>query len=216
MRNVLLWSIYLTWVGEGVIRKRLGNVNKLLQSTVAKRMLTIHKIEAKTIHDSMITSIKSVVECDNALDYRRKLAKHWKQFTVERIRAYLNYINEMANLEQRALAIISSYDHRLRRIRRIASGKVGHYTPKNLLVDDITAIETKYKTPIKLKDRYKLAKFSGVNITDFYWDPRCVRTLWTMVGVRLPVGSSSSGKGSFSRDGKYISSMFGDGKGHGE
>jgi hypothetical protein len=186
--NLLLWSVYVTWVAKKVIRKRPGrNKTKYLQSDIAKTMLTIHKIDAKLIHDSMINSIKAIVGFDDALTYRRELERYCKNCSDTQIILYLHHIQKMANLEQRALAIIASYNRRLRRIRRLAKGRYGPYTPENLLKDDIIAIEEKYKTPIKLDNRYRLAKVTGVNITDFYWDPRWVRNLgrWWVHVYRL-------------------------------
>ncbi|MGA2491584.1 MAG: hypothetical protein ABSF67_01390 [Roseiarcus sp.] len=189
LKELLVWSVYVTWVAEKFLpkKKKNGIIVESLLSDVGTELLNIYKVDAVKIKNSLAKSIRAVVGFKNAREYELALRNEFKNASAKTIRMYLQHIKNLVNLEQRAIFIIESHDRRMRAIYRIAQGKGGKgssYKPEHLLREAIRDIEIRYNMAIKLEDRYHLARFTGINITDFYFDARCVRILgrwWTYV-----------------------------------
>jgi hypothetical protein len=126
-----------------------------------------------------VTGLKIDDGCKHktASEYKKRLTKQLDEYTFRQIEASLAELKQLANLFQRSMALIDSYDRTAREIVRIYQGKIFRFNKWYLIKAAFRHIVIRYMTSMKLDDRLRVAECSAVNITIYHGDPPRERIL---------------------------------------
>lgn len=144
---------------------------------IAEDKLTIHHVHVEFTANSLKESIRSTTIHDGSFAFKRRLRADLAKSSDMQIKRQLALIDYLLPIIQNAINIVSRYDIRMRAIHRIAAQKSFSFTPENLAKAALDPIVLKTNYPLNLSDRLLLTQFVGVDMTEFYWDPPCVRSL---------------------------------------
>jgi hypothetical protein len=177
LRNYLILSVYMTWVAKEFLFATRGCKRESLDD-VNTRLLKVHPIDTRDIENSRTAAVKAIIGSKtNASLYRAKTEERLARFTTNQIDEHLKEIAELILLAQRAMTIIERHDSTCRQLFRVPQGRNGPYTPDHVVEVALRDVSDNYTKYMNLDERFRLARFTGVNITPFCLDPPWVRII---------------------------------------
>jgi len=177
LRNYLILSVYMTWVAKEFLFTTRGYKRESL-ADVNTRLLKVHPIDTREIENSRAAAVRAIIGSKtNASLYRAKTEERLARFTTEEIDEQLKEIAELTLLAQRAMTIIERHDSTCRQLFRVPQGRNGPYTPERLIEVALRDVADNYTKGMNADEGFRLARFTGVNITPFCLDPPWVRIL---------------------------------------
>jgi hypothetical protein len=167
----------MTWVAKEFLFTMRGCKRESL-ADVNTKLLKVHPIDTREIENSRAAAVRAIIGSKtNASLYRAKTEERLARFTTTEIDEQLKEIAELTLLAQRAMTIIERHDSTCRQLFRVPQYHNGPYTPDHLAEIALRDVSDNYAKSMNVDERFRLARFTGVNITPFCLDPPWVRII---------------------------------------
>ena len=175
------WKLGDYKVGHNPIR-----LQEIIKILFDKRGITI-----RYVSDNSLNAIRTTTNYRNRKEFKTAFLSEIKQNSISDLELLRSEYILKSDLLCRGEDKIRIYNRGVNAIRRLASRKDKNLTGADLTRAMFGFLHKRDKNPIVIEYQLLLTRVTGVDFTEFYWDPACARTIaaWWVVVHDLESGN---------------------------
>jgi len=190
-RYHIVMNVMKIWFLSELIRRRRRRLKKygvsrtpVTLDSIVERIFKDHEITVRDISDNELKAVKATTNYKNRKEFKSAVLCELRNKSILELELLrVDYLWSTVLLRRGELKIIH-YGRGVNAIHRLASRKGRSLTGAELTRAMFGFMAKREKFPIILGDKFLLTRVTGVDLTEFYWDPAWVRTIaawWVVV-----------------------------------
>jgi hypothetical protein len=187
--HIIINALKVWFVSEEIrYRKRSLKYNNISRypvriEEIIELLFKNRRITLRDITDNELKSITEVTNYRDRKEFKAAFLSEINNISIEHLDTIRSEYIKISDILCRGEEKILVYSRGLSAIRRLASRKGKSLSGAELTRAMFGFLNKRDKNPIVIEDRLLLTRLTGIDFTEFYWDPACVRTIaaWWVV-----------------------------------